>query len=104
MTGTIGELLAQLRLLQHGVQAAPPLKDTGNDLIALKGWITKCVQIKTTAGDTFNLNNLPEKYHFVLLVRLEGEGNSIFLDRTEIFLLTKDNTCKIKVKKGGKNE
>jgi hypothetical protein len=94
VTGTIGELLAQLRLLQYGVQAAPPLKDTGNDLIALRGWITKCVQVKTTAGNTFNLNNLPEKYHFVLLVKLEGEGDNIFLDRTEIFLLTKEEIAK----------
>ncbi|MDO8594678.1 MAG: hypothetical protein Q7R93_04170 [bacterium] len=94
VTGTVGELLAQLRLLQYGVQAAPPLKDTGNDLIALRGWTTKCVQVKTTAGDTFNLNNLPEKYHFVLLVKLEGEGNNIFLDQTEIFLLTKEEITK----------
>ena len=36
-TGTIGELLVQLRLLQYNVQAAPPIKDSGNDLIAIKG-------------------------------------------------------------------
>lgn len=48
----------------------------------------------TTAGDTFNLSKLPEKYHFVLLVKLEGEGNNIFLDRTEIFLLTKEEITK----------
>lgn len=94
VTGTIGELLAQLRLLQYDVQAAPPLKDTGNDLIALRDWITKCVQIKTTASDTFNLSSLPEKYHFVLLVKLEGEGNDIFLDQTRIFLLTKEEITK----------
>ena len=93
-TGTIGELLTQLRLLQYGVQAAPPLKDTGNDLIALKGWVIRCVQVKTTAGDTFNLNKLPEKYHFVLLVKLEGEGDDIFLDQTKIFLLTKEEITK----------
>jgi hypothetical protein len=33
--GTLGELLVQLRLLQFDVQAAPPLKDSGNDLIAV---------------------------------------------------------------------
>lgn len=94
VTGTVGELLAQLRLLQYGVQAAPPLKDTGNDLIALMGWVIKCVQIKTTAGDTFNLSKLPEKYHFVLLVKLEGEGDDIFLDQTKIFLLTREEITK----------
>ena len=34
-TGTVGELLVQIRLLQFGVQAAPPIKDSGNDLIAV---------------------------------------------------------------------
>ena len=36
-TGTVGELLVQLRLLQFHVQAAQPLKDTGNDLITSDG-------------------------------------------------------------------
>ena len=94
ITGTVGELLTQLRLLQYGVQAAPPLKDTGNDLIALRGWVIKCVQIKTTKGDTFDLRDLPEKYHFVVLIKLEGEGNDIFLDQTKIFLLTKEEIAK----------
>ena len=35
--GTIGELLVQTRLLQRGVQAAAAIKDSGNDLIALRG-------------------------------------------------------------------
>ena len=46
--GTIGELLVQLRLLQYGVQAAAPLKDSGNDLIALKGFAIRCIQVKTS--------------------------------------------------------
>lgn len=33
-TGTLGELLVQFRLLQFDIQAAPPLKDSGNDLVA----------------------------------------------------------------------
>lgn len=89
-TGTVGELLAQLRLLQYDVQAAPPLKDTGNDLIAIKGWVTKCVQVKTTTGDAFDLRKLPKRYHLVLLVKLEGNGKNIFLDSSKIFLLKKE--------------
>lgn len=46
--GTIGELLVQLRLLEFGVQAAPPIKDSGNDLIAIKGEVVKFIQIKTS--------------------------------------------------------
>ena len=50
VTGTVGELLVQLRLLQYGVQAAPPLKDSGNDLIALKGYEIRTIQVKTSAN------------------------------------------------------
>lgn len=41
MTGTIGELLVQIRLLQFGVQAAPPIKDSGNDLIAVNSYLDR---------------------------------------------------------------
>lgn len=34
-TGTIGELLVQLQLLEYDVQAAPSIKDSGNDLAGL---------------------------------------------------------------------
>lgn len=39
--GTVGELLVQLRLLEFGVQSAPPIRDSGNDLIAIKGRVVK---------------------------------------------------------------
>ena len=51
VTGVTGELLVQLRLFQYGVQAAPPLTDSGNDLIAIKGHIFKAIQVKTTEVD-----------------------------------------------------
>ena len=59
-TGTFGELLVQLRLFQHGVQAAPPLKDSGNDLIAVKERVFRAIQVKTTNQDRFDLRGLPE--------------------------------------------
>lgn len=90
-TGTIGELLVQLRLLQYGVQSAQPLKDSGNDLIAVKGNILKAIQVKTRKGDRFSFNGLDRKeYHILALVRLESEENDICLDRTKIYLLRKD--------------
>lgn len=93
-TGTVGEILVQLRLLQYEIQAAPPLKDSGNDLIALKGEVIKALQIKTTDTDEFKLNNLPRLYHILALVKLEGEGNNLFLDCTQIFLLKKEEVTK----------
>lgn len=93
--GTIGELLAQLRLLEYGVQAAPPIKDSGNDLIAIKGWQAKYVQVKTTTTDRFRLNKLPDIYHFVLLIKLKfSNKNRILLDRSEFFLLKREQIIK----------
>ena len=53
--GTIGEILVQLRLLQYNVQSAPALKDSGNDLIAVRGEIFKAIQVKTSTKEKFNL-------------------------------------------------
>ena len=89
-TGTVGELLVQLRLLQYRVQAAPPLKDSGNDLIALKGFAIRCVQVKTTT------NGLPawppenKKYHILAIVRLAGQDKELRLDDSTVYLLRKE--------------
>lgn len=90
-TGTVGELLVQLRLLQHGIQAAPPLKDTGNDLIAIREDVFKAIQVKTSARGVFKkLDELPERYHLVALVHLVGEADKLLLDESQIYLVTKD--------------
>ena len=88
--GTIGELLVALRLLQYGVQAAQPLKDSGNDLIAVKGEVFRAIQVKTTQAAAFSLTGLNKRlFHIVALVSLVGEGHSIYLDQSRIFLLAK---------------
>jgi hypothetical protein len=46
-TGTLGELLVQIRLLQHDVQSVSPHKDTGNDLLAVKDEALRAIQVKT---------------------------------------------------------
>ena len=92
-TGTLGELLVQIRLLQYGVQSAPPLKDTGNDLIALKGNVCRAIQIKTLGigVDVFNLdgNELKRDFDILALVNLRGENEEIYFDKSEIYLLWK---------------
>jgi hypothetical protein len=59
-TGTLGELLVQIRLLQFDVQATPPMKDSGNDLIAVRGETFRGVQVKTRTKGDFRLQGLPE--------------------------------------------
>src|SRR5437016_14093473 len=89
-TGTIGELLVQTRLLQYDVQAAPPIKDSGNDLIALRGTTIKAIQVKTRTDPYFSADDLPELYHLVAYVYLVGEDFDIYLDRSEVFLVPQD--------------
>lgn len=85
--GAVGELLVQLRLLEFGVQAAPPLKGTGNDLIAVRVEVFRGIQIKTTAHDKTCNRPLPEHYHLLAVVRLEANDAQLFLDRSDIHLI-----------------
>ena len=94
-TGTIGELLVQLRLLQYGVQAAPPLKDSGNDLIALKEYEVRTIQVKTSTVGIPQFQNLPERYHLLALVSLHGDDDSINLDNSDIYLIPKEDVANI---------
>ncbi len=88
-TGTKGELLVQLRLFEHGIQASPPLKDSGNDLIAIKGDCFKAIQVKTKSYDQQNWKKPTErKYHVLALVNLAQ--NACELDEAEIYLVPKE--------------
>ncbi len=85
--GTIGELLVTLRLLERGVQAAPPIKDSGNDLIAVKGESFRAIQVKTTTTNRFNNLDFPDLFHIAALVHLTKEGSTYNLEESRIFLL-----------------
>jgi hypothetical protein len=88
--GTLGELLVQLRFLEHNVQAAPPLKDSGNDLIAIRGNIFRAIQVKTTRGNRYSRACLPSSYHILAVVKLVGNEESVLLDESFVFLIPKD--------------
>lgn len=89
--GTLGELLVQLRLLQFGIQAAPPIKDSGNDLIAVRGEVFKAIQVKTTTTGSFRKPNSPIRhYHILAVVELNGNGKEVYLDQSRVFLIPRD--------------
>jgi hypothetical protein len=98
VTCTVGELLVQLRLLEFGVQAAPPLKDSGNDLIAIRGKEFRAIQVKATRdvkGFSFKNKELRERLYDVLaLVQIVGEGSSLWLDECPIYLIPKEAVLK----------
>lgn len=87
MTGTVGELLVQLRLLQFNVQAAPPLKDSGNDLIAIRGEEMRAIQVRSTNSCSFNRPDEDCLYHLLAVVQLEGNADELLLDQTKVFLV-----------------
>lgn len=87
--GTIGELLVQIRLLEFDVQAAPPLKDTGNDLIAIRSRIVWAIQVKATEGDRYVLPEEETEYHALAAVRIVRDGQQVVLDESEVFIIPK---------------
>ena len=87
LTGTVGELLVQLRLLEHNVQAAPPIKDSGNDLIAVRRNVFRAIQVKTRTGDKYSKDKLPELYHILAVVHLVENEETLLLDASQVFLI-----------------
>jgi len=96
-TGTFGELLVQLRLLQFDVQAAPPLKDSGNDLIAIRDDAIRCVQVKATeAKERPAWPKRVTKYHLIAFVRIVREDRVLQLDQSHIYLFWREETmCRL---------
>jgi len=92
--GTFGELLVQLRLLEFNVQAAQPLKDSGNDLIAIRGDAMRAIQVKATKieDDGYRVRGaLPERYHALAIVKFEGGEGTLYLDQSRVYLIGKDD-------------
>ncbi|PCJ22009.1 MAG: hypothetical protein COA96_15015 [SAR86 cluster bacterium] len=86
ITGTLGELFVQLRLLEYDIQAVAPLKDTGNDLIATKGKNARFIQIKSSGSGMPQTTRVNARiYDFLFRVHLKfEEDGQLLLDATEI--------------------
>lgn len=89
--GTVGELLVQLRLLQFDVQAAPPLKDSGNDLIAIRGSAMRTVQVKTTKAPRPRFPSKKRRYDLLALVQFHGHDRTLLLDQSVVYLIPKES-------------
>lgn len=86
-TGTIGEILVQLRLLQYGIQAASPIKDSGNELIAVNGRTFRAISVRTTTSGRYNKPEDDRVYDVLAVVSLIGGDREIWLDQSDIFLI-----------------
>ena len=95
-TGTLGELLVQMRLLQYGVQAAPPVKDSGNDLIAVHEQEFRAVSVRTITTGLFKRPSPERFYHVLAVVELIGENDDLYLDRCGVYLIPRADVAKIR--------
>ena len=71
------------------MQAAAPLKDSGNDLIAVRGEHFKAVSVRTSTTDTYSKPNADRMYHVLAVVELVDDEHQVYLDRSRIFLLAR---------------
>jgi len=87
--GTLGELLAQLYLLANGVQAAPPLRDSGNDLIACRRRDILALQVKTRKKHSFSKHHLPELYDGGVFVVLREDRGICDISKPDVYLMSR---------------
>ena len=90
LKGTLGELIAQTYLLAHGVQAAPPVKDSGNDLIAVRKHSFRAVQVRTSANGSINKPDPDCLYHILATVHLPFDGDFPLVHEARVFLFHAD--------------
>jgi hypothetical protein len=73
--GTLGELFCQIRLLEYGVQSSFPLKDSGNDLVAIHARTIKLIQVKTTSA--LKKPDMSKVWDLYLFVELEYNDDGL---------------------------
>src|SRR6266481_1399163 len=93
--GTIGELIVQLQLLQYDVQAAAPLKDSGNDLIAVRKRTFRAIQVKTTTRNRIIKPDVDVLYHILAVVRLPVNKGRYFVRDAEVFVFPQEAVARL---------
>ena len=84
--GTIGELIVQLRLLEYDIQAAPPIKDSGNDLIAIRGARFRAIQVRCSVSGKINKPKKKISYHILAVVKLPKKNGRFATSKAEVYL------------------
>jgi hypothetical protein len=77
----------QFRLLQFRVQAAPPLKDTGNDLIAVRGMSMRSISVRSTIEKTFIKPPSKRIYQILAVVAFAVKDKQVSVDASQVFLV-----------------
>jgi len=93
--GTIGELIVQLRLLEYDVQAAAPIKDSGNDLIAIRCDVFRAIQVRSSTRGRIVKPKKRVSYDILAVVKLLKKDGRFIIKEAEIFFFSKDDVEKI---------
>jgi hypothetical protein len=93
--GTIGELIVQLHLLQYDVQAAPPIKDSGNDLIAVRKRTFRAIQVKTTTTNRIIKPDVDVLYHILAVVHLPVINGRYCVRDAEVFVFPERDVARL---------
>lgn len=88
--GTIAELLVQLCLLEYDIQAAPPIKDSGNDLIAIRGKTFRAVQVRSTTIEAIDKPEVEVLYDVLAVVQFPTKDGRIVTRDAQIYLFSKE--------------
>jgi hypothetical protein len=94
--GTLGELYVQIRLLEHGIQAAQPLKDSGNDLIAVYENQFRAIQVRSTTSQLVDKPAPEKSYHILAIVSFQKADHPT-IDGANLYLFTKAEVTNIGV-------
>jgi hypothetical protein len=104
ISGKVGELLIQIKLLLNGIQAAPPILDSGNDLVAICGRTIKTIQVKTKENSTPNWDIRPTEREYDILALVELAMDPRDLSDAKIYLLSKDEVNRRTINKSTIND
>jgi hypothetical protein len=94
--GTLGELIAQTFLLAHGVQAAAPIKDSGNDLIAVRGHSFRALQVRTSKKGSIHKPEPDRAYHILAAVHLPFDADFPLVHQARVFLFRAQDVAGLK--------
>jgi hypothetical protein len=65
------------------------VKDSGNDLIAIRRKVFRAVQVRTTTRDTISKPRASIDYHILAVVRLPRAGGRYSTQDAEVFLFSR---------------
>lgn len=84
----LGELIAEVYLLAHGVHVASDAKHTGNDLIGIVGKQFRAIQVWTSPTGSIRMPAENVNYHVLAVVHLPHENGNPSPSKARVYLFS----------------